>query len=178
MPNADIVHDNFHVRCEASFQELYGANLKTSMAWRFKVAFEASWDFVYQAPAGKFFKDWRRAVMRSKLEPHRKVADMLANRLRGLFNSTFPGAHTRSHNLKIRRQHTHRTISQMACENLMVMLLRWCAGPRFSLMAARYVLVVILGGGTLMITHENECKTNISISIRTVSCVARLALPS
>jgi len=127
LPNADIVHDKFHVsahlnkavdqvrkeehrelmsagddtlknskyqwlrnfpdlRCEPSFQELYNANLKTSKAWRFKEAFAAFWNYVYQAPAEKFFKDWWRSVKRSKLEPLKKVADMLANRLWGLLN--------------------------------------------------------------------------------------------
>ena len=127
LPNADIVHDKFHVsahlnkavdevrkeehrelmsdgdetlkkskylwlknfpdlRCEPSFQALYNANLKTSKAWRFKESFAAFWDYIYQAPAEKFFKDWHRAVKRSKLEPLKKVADMLANRLWGLLN--------------------------------------------------------------------------------------------
>ncbi len=127
LPNADIVHDKFHVsahlnkavddvrkeehrelmskgdetlkktkflwlrnfpdlRCEPSFQELYNANLKTSRAWRFKEAFAAFWDYIYQAPAQNFFKDWHRAVKRSKLEPLKKAADMLANRLWGLMN--------------------------------------------------------------------------------------------
>lgn len=127
LPNADIVHDKFHVsahlnkavddvrkeehrelmsvgdetlkkskylwlrnfpdlRSEPSFQELYNANLKTSRAWRFKESFAAFWDYIYQAPAEKFFKDWHRAVKRSKLEPLKKVADMLANRLWGLLN--------------------------------------------------------------------------------------------
>lgn len=127
LPNADIVHDKFHVsahlnkavddvrkaehrelmregddtlkkskylwlrnfpdlRCEPSFQELYKANLKTSKAWRFKEAFAGFWDYVYQAPAEKFFKEWCRSVKRSKLEPLKKVADMLANRLWGLLN--------------------------------------------------------------------------------------------
>ncbi len=127
LPNADIVHDKFHVsahlnkavddvrkeehrelmsagddtlkkskylwlrnfpdlRCEPTFQELYNANLKTSKAWRFKEAFTAFWDYTYQAPAENFFRDWWRSVKRSKLEPLKKVADMLANRLWGLLN--------------------------------------------------------------------------------------------
>lgn len=117
LPNADIVHDKFHVsahlnkavdnvrkeehrelmsagddtlkkskylwlrnfpdlRCEPSFQELYNANLKTSKAWRFKEAFTAFWDYIYQVPAEKFFRHWWRSVKRSKLEPLKKVADM------------------------------------------------------------------------------------------------------
>ena len=127
LPNADIVHDKFHVsahlnkavdevrkeehrdlmsdgdetlkktkyqwlrnfpdlRREPSFQALYNANLKTSKAWRFKESFAAFWEYIYQAPAEKFFKDWHRAVKRSKLKPLMKVADMLANRLWGLLN--------------------------------------------------------------------------------------------
>jgi transposase len=127
LPNADIVHDKFHVsahlnkavddvrkeehrelmsagddtlkkskymwlrnfpdlRREPSFRELYSANLKTSKAWRFKEAFAGFWDYIYQAPAEKFFKEWHRGVKRSKLEPLKKVADMLANRLWGLLN--------------------------------------------------------------------------------------------
>lgn len=74
------------LRCEPSFQELYNANLKTSKVWRFKEAFAAFWDYIYRAPAEKFFEDWHRAVKRSKLEPLKKVADMLANRLWGLLN--------------------------------------------------------------------------------------------
>lgn len=74
------------LRCEPSFQELYNANLKTSRAWRFKESFAAFWDYIYQAPAEKFFNDWHRAVKRSKLEPLKKIADMLANRLWGLKN--------------------------------------------------------------------------------------------
>jgi transposase len=127
LPNADIVHDKFHVsahlnkavddvrkeehreltsagddtlkrskyqwlrnfpdlRCEPSFQALYNANLKTSKAWRLKEAFAGFWDYIYQKPARKFFKDWHGAVKRSRLEPVKKVADMLSNRLWGLLN--------------------------------------------------------------------------------------------
>lgn len=127
LPNADIVHDKFHVsahlnkavddvrkeehrelmsagddtlkkskymwlrnfpdlRREPLFRELYSANLKTSKAWRFKEAFAGFWDYIYQAPAKKFFKEWHRGVKRSKLEPLKKVAEMLANRLWGLLN--------------------------------------------------------------------------------------------
>lgn len=127
LPNADIVHDKFHVsahlnkavdevrkeehrelmsagddtlkkskymwlrnfpdlRCEPSFRELYSANLKTCKAWRFKESFAGFWDYIYQAPAEKFFKEWLRGVKRSKLAPLKKVADMLANRLWGLLN--------------------------------------------------------------------------------------------
>ena len=127
LPNADIVHDKFHVsahlnkavdevrrtehrelkragddtlskskylwlrgfddlRHELTFQQLYQSNLRTSRACRFKEAFKAFWDYIYKTPAAKFLKDWHRAVMRSRLEPVKKVAAMLANRSWGLLN--------------------------------------------------------------------------------------------
>ena len=127
LPNADIVHDKFHVssylnkavddvrkeehrglmkegddtlknskylwmrhysdlRCERSFQSLYNANLKTSKAWRFKESFAGFWDYCYEGAAKRFFEDWVKQVRRSKLEPMKKVAQMLENRRQGLLN--------------------------------------------------------------------------------------------
>ena len=74
------------LRSERSFQELYAANLKTSRAWRLKESFEGFWDYRYKGAAEKFFRDWHKKVKRSRLEPMKKVADMLANRLDGLLN--------------------------------------------------------------------------------------------
>jgi len=74
------------LRAERSFQELYAANLKTSRAWRLKESFEGFWDYRYKGAAEKFFRDWHKKVKRSRLEPMKKVADMLANRIDGLFN--------------------------------------------------------------------------------------------
>ena len=74
------------LRSERSFQELYTANLKTSRAWRLKESFEGFWDYRYKGAAEKFFRDWHKKVKRSRLEPMKKVADMLANRLDGLLN--------------------------------------------------------------------------------------------
>ena len=74
------------LRTERSFQELYAARLKTSRAWRLKESFEGFWDYHYKGAAEKFFRDWHKKVKRSRLEPLKKVADMLANRLDGLLN--------------------------------------------------------------------------------------------
>ena len=74
------------LRTERSFQELYAARLKTSRAWRLKESFEGFWDYRYKGAAEKFFRDWHKKVKRSRLEPLKKVADMLANRLDGLLN--------------------------------------------------------------------------------------------
>ena len=74
------------LRREPSFRELYEANLKTSRAWRFKESFGGFWDYHYTGPALKFLKDWFSQVNRSRLEPMKKVARMLAFRMQGLLN--------------------------------------------------------------------------------------------
>ena len=74
------------LRCEPSFQSLFNANLKTSLAWRLKECFSGFWTYRYSGAAKTFFKDWCKQVKRSKLEPMMKVASMLENRLQGLLN--------------------------------------------------------------------------------------------
>lgn len=74
------------LRSEPTFQSLYNANLETSKAWRFKESFSGFWDYIYTGAAVKFFEDWCKQVNRSKLEPMKKVAQMLQNRLQGLLN--------------------------------------------------------------------------------------------
>jgi len=74
------------LRCEPSFQSLFNANLKTSLAWRLKECFSGFWNYRYSGAAKTFFKDWCKQVKRSKLEPMMKVASMLENRLQGLLN--------------------------------------------------------------------------------------------
>ena len=74
------------LRSEPSFQSLYNANLKTSLAWRLKDTFSGFWNYGYIGAAKKFFKEWCKQVKRSKLEPMMTVATMLENRLQGLLN--------------------------------------------------------------------------------------------
>lgn len=74
------------LRSERSFQELYAANLKTSRAWRLKESFDGFWDYRYTGAGKKFFGDWHTKVKRSRLEPMKKVAQMLADRLDGVLN--------------------------------------------------------------------------------------------
>jgi transposase len=80
------LHNFPDLRTERSFQELYAANLKTSRAWRLKESFNGFWDYRYKGAALKFFRDWHKKVKRSRLEPLKKVAEMLANRIDGLLN--------------------------------------------------------------------------------------------
>jgi len=74
------------LRSEPTFQSLYNANLETSKAWRLKESFAGFWDYSYIGAAVKFFEDWCKQVNRSRLEPMKKVAQMLQNRLQGLLN--------------------------------------------------------------------------------------------
>jgi transposase len=74
------------LRCEPGFRELYSANLKTSRAWRLKETFEGLWNYRYKVPAILFFQEWHLKVKRSRLEPMRKVARMIEERLPGMLN--------------------------------------------------------------------------------------------
>jgi len=82
----DWLHNFPDLRREPSFRQLYSANLKTSRAWRLKESFAGFWEYNYAGPALKFFKDWVAEVNRSRLEPLKKVARMLAGRIDGLLN--------------------------------------------------------------------------------------------
>lgn len=74
------------LRSEPAFRELYSATLKTSRAWRLKESFAGFWDYRYRGAAEKFFRDWHTKVKRSRLEPLKKVAAMLDNRIEGVLN--------------------------------------------------------------------------------------------
>jgi transposase len=49
-------------------------NLKTVRAYLLKEAFQQLWDYNSPAWAGKFLDDWCRQVVRSRIEPMRKIA--------------------------------------------------------------------------------------------------------
>jgi hypothetical protein len=49
-------------------------NLKTIRAYLFKEDFQAFWNYVSPVWAAKFLDQWRAQVMRSRLEPMKKVA--------------------------------------------------------------------------------------------------------
>ena len=74
------------LRSEPGFRELYSATLKTSRAWRLKESFAGFWDYRYRGAAETFFAEWHKQVKRSRLEPMKKVAEMLANRKDGVLN--------------------------------------------------------------------------------------------
>ncbi len=129
LPQADIVHDRFHVAkylgkavdtvrkqehsslskagtspltgskyawlknyadgrsAEAvSFRALNQLNLKTSRAWRIKETFTQFWFYYYMGAAKRFFDAWSNNAMRSRLEPIKKVVQMLRRHVQGLLS--------------------------------------------------------------------------------------------
>jgi transposase len=69
-----------------AFSELCERDLKTAKAWMWKEVFVEFWAQENAAAARAFFTDWRAKVMRSRLEPMKKVARMLTRHLPELLN--------------------------------------------------------------------------------------------
>jgi transposase len=67
-------------------QALNFAELKTAKAWMWKELFAEFWQQPDALRGHAFFKDWRKQVMRSRIEPLKKVARMLERHLDGLLN--------------------------------------------------------------------------------------------
>lgn len=67
-----------------SFRAFNQLNLKTSRAWRIKETFTHFWSYSYQGAAKRFFVAWSNNVMRSQLEPVKKVVKMLRRHESGL----------------------------------------------------------------------------------------------
>lgn len=69
-----------------AFEQLLARELKTAKAWAFKEMFVEFWSQPDSLRAKRFFEDWYDTVIRSKLEPIKKVARMLQSHLSGLLN--------------------------------------------------------------------------------------------
>lgn len=69
-----------------AFEQLLARELKTAKAWAFKEAFVEFWSQPDGLRAKLFFEQWHDSVIRSKLEPLKKVARMLQSHLSGLLN--------------------------------------------------------------------------------------------
>jgi len=69
-----------------AFEQLLARELKTAKAWAFKEAFVDFWSQPDGLRAKLFFEQWYDTVIRSKLEPLKKVARMLQSHLSGLLN--------------------------------------------------------------------------------------------
>ena len=57
--------------------DLLRYNLKTVRAYLLKEAFQQLWDYNSPVWAGKFLDDWRRQVMRSRIDPMKNIARSL-----------------------------------------------------------------------------------------------------
>lgn len=60
-----------------SFRKLHELDLKTSRAWHYKEDFRHFWSYLYAGAAERFYKDWRKSVMSSRLEPIKKVVKLI-----------------------------------------------------------------------------------------------------
>ena len=58
-------------------RDLLRYNLKTVRAYLLKEAFQQLWDYNSPTWAGRFLDEWRRQVMRSRIEPMKKIARSL-----------------------------------------------------------------------------------------------------
>jgi len=68
-----------HLKTEQRFRlrDLLQCNLKTVRAYLLKEAFQQLWDYNSATWAGKFLDEWCRQVMRSRIEPMKKIARSL-----------------------------------------------------------------------------------------------------
>jgi transposase len=65
---------NLSMQQSASLKELLQYNLRSVRAYLLKEDFQRLWDYVSPTWADKFLAQWCRTVMRSRLEPMKKVA--------------------------------------------------------------------------------------------------------
>jgi transposase len=71
--------ENLTEKQEAKLKELLQYNLKSVRAYLLKEDFHAFWDYVSPAWAEKYLDRWCTRVMRSKIEPMKKVAKTIRN---------------------------------------------------------------------------------------------------
>lgn len=69
--------ENLTEKQAASMKELLQYNLRSVKAYLLKEEFQRLWDYVTPGWAGKFLDQWCRTVMRTRLEPMKKVARSL-----------------------------------------------------------------------------------------------------
>ena len=71
--------ENLTDKQTVKLNELLKYNLKTMRAYLQREDFQRFWEYTSAACAGKFLDEWTRRVMRSRLEPMKKVARTLRN---------------------------------------------------------------------------------------------------
>lgn len=73
--------ENLKAAHQERFEALKELELKTSRAWAIREQFRWFWEYTYQGNAKKFFDRWYQWACRCRLEPIKKVAKMIKNRL-------------------------------------------------------------------------------------------------
>lgn len=71
--------ENLTEKQKVKLEDLLSCNLKTIRAYLLKEHFQNFWDYTSPIWAGKFLDQWCNQVMRSKLEPMKKVAKTIRN---------------------------------------------------------------------------------------------------
>src|SRR4051794_33129549 len=69
--------DNLKTEQRFRLRDLLRYNLKTVRAYLLKEAFQQLWEYNSATWAGKFLDEWCRQVMRSRIEPMKKIARSL-----------------------------------------------------------------------------------------------------
>jgi len=69
--------ENLKTEQRFRLRDLLRYNLRTVRAYLLKEAFQRLWDYSSPAWAGKFLDEWCRQVMRSRIEPMKKIARSL-----------------------------------------------------------------------------------------------------
>ena len=69
--------ENLKTEQRFRLRDLLRYNLRTVRAYLLKEAFQQLWDYNSATWAGKFLDEWCRQVMRSRIEPMKKIAKML-----------------------------------------------------------------------------------------------------
>lgn len=72
---------NFTPRAWRDFKRLREGKLRTARAWALKETIMELWDYSYVGVAQRFFDRWHSWAVRSRLEPIKKAARMLKQRL-------------------------------------------------------------------------------------------------
>ena len=78
--------ENLKTEQRFRLRDLLRYNLKTIRAYLLKEAFQQLWDYNSPTWAGKFLDDWIRQVMRSRIEPMKKIARSLRQHRERILN--------------------------------------------------------------------------------------------
>ena len=78
--------ENLKAEQRFRLRDLIRDNLKTVRGYLLKEAFQQLWDYNSVAWAGKFLDEWCRQVMRSRIEPMKKIARSLRQRRELILN--------------------------------------------------------------------------------------------